>query len=111
MTGADSVRIRHGRDNKLKIWELTDGEEEFMDKSLPIDDATTERRQPWLLHMLTVNALNFCSFTLCLDEAVEPLTEVVPIQSKPAYPPILIAVPNTVDSNGVRSPAVFTVRT
>ena len=31
---------------------------------LPVDDTTTERKQPWLLHSLAVNALNFCSFAM-----------------------------------------------
>ncbi len=34
---------------------------------LPVDDAENERKQPWILHSLTVNALNFCSFAMCKD--------------------------------------------
>jgi ASTRA-associated protein 1 len=29
---------------------------------LPVHDQTFERKQPWLLHSLTTNTLNFCSF-------------------------------------------------
>lgn len=32
---------------------------------LPIEDASTQRPAPWLLHTLTVNTLNFCSFAMC----------------------------------------------
>ena len=53
----------HGRDGKLHIWQLREEDEEGMNKTLPIDDAVTERKKPWLLHTLLVNAVNFCSFT------------------------------------------------
>jgi ASTRA-associated protein 1 len=29
---------------------------------LPVDDQTSERKQPWLLHSLTINTSNFCCF-------------------------------------------------
>jgi ASTRA-associated protein 1 len=29
---------------------------------LPVDDSTSDRKQPWLLHSLAINTLNFCSF-------------------------------------------------
>lgn len=32
---------------------------------LPVEDATTRRPDPWLLHSLSVNTLNFCSFAKC----------------------------------------------
>ncbi|MCJ1351204.1 MAG: ASTRA complex subunit [Icmadophila ericetorum] len=97
----NEVIITHGRDNKLNIWQLSEIDEDSMDKSLPIDDTNTERRQPRLLHILTVNALNFCSFTLCLDDAVEASSEIVSKQGSSGRPAILIAVPNTIDSNGI----------
>lgn len=53
---------RHGRDGKLHIWQLREQDEEGMSKTLPIDDPVTERKTPWLLHTLIVNAVNFCSF-------------------------------------------------
>ncbi|EME40712.1 hypothetical protein DOTSEDRAFT_177860 [Dothistroma septosporum NZE10] len=60
----DDKIISHGRDNKLLVWQLLEDGESDLSTSLPIDDAQSERRQPWLLHSLRVNALNFCSFTL-----------------------------------------------
>lgn len=56
---------RHGRDNKLQIWQLREEDEAGLSTTLPIEDSATERKQPWLLHSLDVNALNFCSFAIC----------------------------------------------
>lgn len=58
---------RHGRDNKICVWQLREEDEETFSTTLPIDDNTMERRQPWLLHSLPVNSLNFCSFAMCRD--------------------------------------------
>ncbi|KAK4494380.1 hypothetical protein PRZ48_014678 [Zasmidium cellare] len=54
--------ITHGRDNKLSVWQVKEDDEPNLSTTLPIDDSTTDRRPPWLLHSLDVNALNFCSF-------------------------------------------------
>ncbi|KAK3065659.1 Astra associated protein 1 Asa1, partial [Teratosphaeriaceae sp. CCFEE 6253] len=55
----------HGRDNRLCVWQLRLGDEVAFSTTLPIDDAVSERKKPWLLHSLPVNALNFCSFAMC----------------------------------------------
>lgn len=64
---------RHGRDNKLKVWQLpasssinpgAEWSQQGFSTVPPIEDAVTERKPPWLLHSLTVNALNFCSFAM-----------------------------------------------
>ena len=101
--------LRHGRDNKLIIWKLTLTDEISLDKSLPVDDPLSKRAQPWILHMLDVNALNFCAFALCKD-----MREVIPEQRSAElvsrkeegskHGPILIAIPNTLDSEGVWLP-------
>ncbi|KAK4544378.1 hypothetical protein LTR36_004269 [Oleoguttula mirabilis] len=62
--GEDRI-ITHGRDNKLIVWRLCEGDESRFSTVLPIEDAVTERAKPVLLHSLPVNALNFCSFTKC----------------------------------------------
>ena len=75
-----------------------------MDRVLPVDNSGRERRQPWILHMMTVNTLNFCSFAVCNDEWARP-SSVKTTQIEEyviMYPPILVAVPNTLDSDGVR---------
>lgn len=70
---------RHGRDHKLRVWRIRSSEEEeLLSRVLPVerskemsssdqaDQSTTSSPEPWLLHSLPVNALNFCAFTLCL---------------------------------------------
>lgn len=103
---ADSKCYSHGRDNKLLVWQLRPTDEPTMDKTLPIDAALTSRNQPWLLHALPVNTLNFCAFAMCRDGMPQVLASVKALPDKDAPCPILIAVPNTVDSGGVRGPFV-----
>ena len=81
-----------------------------MDKTLPIDTAPTSRKQPWLLHALPVNTLNFCAFAMCRDGMPQVPSPTKALQDEDAPCPILIAVPNTVDSGGVRisSVTIFT---
>ncbi|KAL8657492.1 MAG: hypothetical protein Q9226_001868 [Calogaya cf. arnoldii] len=94
--GQDRI-ITHGRDNKLAVWQLAVEDEEAVGKTLPVDKPPVTTPQPWLLHMLTVNTLNFCSFAMCLDGMPQPYT----IKAIKHPPPILIAVPNTMDSGGI----------
>ncbi|KAL8831094.1 MAG: hypothetical protein Q9170_005444 [Blastenia crenularia] len=91
----------HGRDSKLAVWQLRPEDEEVVGQTLPIDKPSTNGPQPWLLHMLTVNTLNFCSFTMCLDGLPQPYPPQSAINAKKHPPPILIAVPNTIDSGGI----------
>lgn len=70
---------------------------------LPVDKPSITAPHPWLLHILTVNTLNFCSFAMCLDGIPQPYTARIAIKAKSHPPPILIAVPNTIDSGGVSS--------
>ena len=101
---ANSKGNSHGRDHKLLVWQLSLQDETAMDKMLPIDAALTASKQPWLLHALTVNTLNFCAFAMCRDGMPQMTSSVKALNGKDAAYPILIAVPNTVDSGGVRSP-------
>ncbi|KAL8983087.1 MAG: hypothetical protein Q9205_002576 [Flavoplaca limonia] len=98
--GQDRV-ITHGRDNKLAVWQLGMRDEEAIGKTLPVDKPSSTTPQPWLLHMLTVNTLNFCSFAMCLDGMPQPYTVHTAIKARKHPPPILIAVPNTMDSGGI----------
>ncbi|KAK3318215.1 WD40-repeat-containing domain protein [Apodospora peruviana] len=82
--GADRV-ITHGRDNKLIVWKLDGEDETQMSTVLPLDPSTEPRPQPWILHMLEVNTMNFCSFAHCAISRDE----------------ILIAVPNTLASEAI----------
>jgi WD40 repeat protein len=55
----------HGRDNKINVWAFSEEDEQSMSTTLPIEDSTSHRKQPWLLHSLTIPTLNFCSFACC----------------------------------------------
>ncbi|KAL8910908.1 MAG: hypothetical protein Q9171_003863 [Xanthocarpia ochracea] len=98
--GQDRV-ITHGRDSKLAVWQLDVKDEEAIGKTLPVDKPPTSTPQPWLLHMLTVNTLNFCSFAMCLDGMPQPHAIHAAVKARKHPSPILIAVPNTMDSGGI----------
>ena len=83
--------ITHGRDNRLVVWQLGHADEKIMNTSLPAEDATSVRAQPWILHILTVNSLNFCAFAMC-PKLLAP-------EQQPES--ILLAVPDTSDSEGI----------
>ncbi len=75
-----------------------------MDKVLPAENPMGHRKQPWLLHMLDVNALNFCTFAMCFDQGVAWGPENQSGTCDDDVPrPVLIAVPNAIDSGGVRN--------
>ncbi|KAF5010415.1 hypothetical protein FDECE_3430 [Fusarium decemcellulare] len=88
--GDDKI-ITHGRDNKLIVWKLSEADEVRLSTTLPVEGVPTPRAQPWMLHLLEVNTLNFCAFAACsstpgsFDTASE----------------ILIAVPNTLASDAI----------
>ncbi|OAG44828.1 hypothetical protein AYO21_00790 [Fonsecaea monophora] len=94
--------ISHGRDHKLRVWQLRQEDFAGFSTKLPNDsnDTTSEavasastHPQPWLLHSLSVNALNFCAFSMCHQDPRHPASE------EPA--PQLIASPNGLDSGGI----------
>ena len=62
-----------------------------MSTVLPLDPSKESRPHPWILHMLEVNTMNFCSFSYC---PASPDSTFVPHE-------ILIAVPNTLASEAV----------
>lgn len=93
--------ITHGRDSKLAVWQLGPEEEDLIEKTLPINKPPINAPQPWLLHMLTVNTLNFCSFAMCPDGLPLPYASHVAVKAKNYSTPILIVVPNTIDSGGI----------
>jgi ASTRA-associated protein 1 len=80
--GADRV-ITHGRDHKLIVWKLGVDDEERMSTALPVEDVAT-RPQPWMLHLLPVNTMNFCAFGSCEQDGE-----------------LLIAVPHSLESESV----------
>jgi len=48
------------------VWAFSEEDEQSMSTTLPIEDNISHRKQPWLLHSLTIPTLNFCSFA-CLS--------------------------------------------
>lgn len=98
---ANKTATSHGRDNKLLVWQLGTGDEALLDKTLPVDAVTTPSKQPWLLHAITVNTLNFCSFAMCRDGMPQTLSMQKALKEMNVPDPLLIAVPNTIDSGGI----------
>ncbi|CZS89034.1 related to ASTRA-associated protein 1 [Rhynchosporium agropyri] len=84
--GPDKI-ITHGKDNKLIVWKLSEEDEASMSIILPVDIPPEPRREPWLLHLLHVNTMNFCSFAQCPSQGSDE--------------ELLIAVPNTRSSESV----------
>ncbi|KAI1373281.1 WD40 repeat-like protein [Hypoxylon crocopeplum] len=83
--------ITHGRDNRLVVWKLSLQDETAMSTSLPLDESAPQRPQPWILHILEVNTMNFCSFASCSTrpDATRDRGE------------LLVAVPNTLETEAV----------
>lgn len=79
---------RHGRDHKLIVWNFTVEDEERLQASTPLD-LVSPPPQPWILHLLEVNTMNFCSFAACRGLNGGPIEE------------LLVAVPNTLASESV----------
>ncbi|EEH49384.1 uncharacterized protein PADG_05463 [Paracoccidioides brasiliensis Pb18] len=108
----------HGRDHKFRVWRLNLADEESLSKELPVDESKSvhPRNEPWMLHSLPVNALNFCAFALCRifpDKRLASDTkslgcrqsasvDCVPIEenSKPQHI-FFLAVPNALNTGGI----------
>lgn len=72
-----------------------------MSKQLPIEAASTPRKQPWLLHILNVPTMNFCSFASCIARQTVTSSSNDPVLASEPIPKqssILIAVSGSNDS-------------
>ncbi|KAF7596377.1 Guanine nucleotide binding protein (G protein), beta polypeptide 1-like [Aspergillus hancockii] len=102
----------HGRDHKLCVWRFHARDEDLLEKTLPVDRVEESRSQPqpqsqsqsstplqpWLVHSLPVNALNFCAFSmLSINGHVETSTK----EDTPPRSSVLFAVPNALDSGAI----------
>ncbi|KAL4872553.1 hypothetical protein BDV12DRAFT_133862 [Aspergillus spectabilis] len=95
----------HGRDHKLRIWRFRVQDEEILQKTLPVDASQSQsgsqaQAQPWLIHSLMVNALNFCAFSMLFlpqdqNQNHKKESDEIPPSSS------LIAVPNALDSGAI----------
>ncbi|KAI9375800.1 WD40-repeat-containing domain protein [Aspergillus egyptiacus] len=114
-TSKDQTEIyTHGRDHKLRVWRFRAQDEEILQRTLPVDvdervsNAQSKDQsgsQPWLVHSLPVNALNFCAFSMLVlppdlngrqDGSAEDRHGETPPPSS-----ALIAVPNALDSGAI----------
>ncbi|KAK2880066.1 hypothetical protein FQN49_000614 [Arthroderma sp. PD_2] len=104
--GLEKRIFTHGRDHKLCVWRLNNKDEDVVGNRLPVDtqNGLLERNEPWLLHSLAVNALNFCAFGYCFlplnfgsrsKDATEGQTK------SPLPPQMLLAVPNALNTGGL----------
>jgi ASTRA-associated protein 1 len=89
------MKNRHGRDNTIKVWQIKDSDIENLSSVLPAEESTDTRRQPWLLHSLLVNALNFCAFAMT-STTTKDKTETQHYDDDSEA--ILLAVPGTRDT-------------
>ncbi|KAI0396052.1 WD40 repeat-like protein [Xylariaceae sp. FL0594] len=88
----DDRLITEGRDNRLIVWKLAEADEAKLSTALPLDETVTERPQPWILFILEINTMNFCSFAPCpasADIGIDMISE------------LLVAVPNTLQTEAV----------
>lgn len=93
--------LRHGKDNKLTVWKLAVDDEAAMSTVLPVEDPISPRKQPWLVHVLRVNTLNFCSFAHCSARAPTHEAQAQDMVTGGYSKELLIAVPNTLVSESV----------
>jgi hypothetical protein len=77
------------------VWKLGAQDEESLSTALPLEDVAVPRAQPWILHLLEVNTMNFCSFAACGDEKSRGSPSLQGAE-------VLVAVPNTLQSEAVR---------
>ena len=100
--------IRHGRDHSLRVWQVREVDYEGFDKTLPAErKSDCQGVEPWLLHSLAVNALNFCAFAIhdlptSDKELFQNLTEAPKADLASSVPnPVIIACSNALDSGGI----------
>lgn len=88
---------RHGRDHKLIVWKISQEDEERLSEALPLENVATPRPKPWMLHLLQVNTMNFCSFDACSSDSKNDGFGINGADE------IHVAVPNTLASDAVSS--------
>ncbi|KAL6871269.1 WD40-repeat-containing domain protein [Trichoderma novae-zelandiae] len=93
--GRDNI-ITHGRDHKLVVWRIREQDESRLSVALPLEETPTPRPQPWVLHLLEVNTMNFCSFAACPGDADQGSLDAAAPTAQ-----VLVAVPNTLASEAI----------
>ncbi|PYH83775.1 WD40 repeat-like protein [Aspergillus uvarum CBS 121591] len=107
-SGGRTQVYTHGRDHKLRVWRFSGVEEGHLRRGLPVDfggAAGGGRQQPWLSHSLPVNALNFCAFAWVDLSPLSPSSTSTSISTSTSTStptsPVLIAVPNALNSGAI----------
>ncbi|KAF3907752.1 hypothetical protein AA313_de0209487 [Arthrobotrys entomopaga] len=97
-----NVMITHGRDHRIRVWQVRLEDEEALDRQLPALAASTSlstsqpHKQPPLLYELAVNAMNFCAFAICHDGS-----DIEENLDQGSLKPLLLAVPSSRDTNTI----------
>ncbi|KAK8143491.1 hypothetical protein G3M48_007165 [Beauveria asiatica] len=87
--GNDKI-ITHGRDHRLVVWQLRAEDEEILSSATPLEQTGDVPPQPWMLHVLDVNTMNFCAFAGCPNTPGANAT-----LADDSSASILVALPNT----------------
>ena len=100
--------VTHGRDHRVRVWSIREADLARCSKGLPMEDGqmpSGKRNgeadeigenvhkgwpQPWLLHSMAVNSMNFCGFDSCYENEGGQYDD-----------SILLATPDALDSGGV----------
>lgn len=94
----------HGRDHRLVVWQLRLEDESNLKAESPLEQSGQPAPQPWILHVLEVNTMNFCAFAAC------PNVPRVDATLQDDSESILVAVPNTLLAESV-SPLICALPT
>ena len=89
----DAKILSHGKDGRLIVWQLRVIDEEGLAKKLPADGAVNDQKQPWMLHSLAVNTLNFCAFSACANLETADLSISLPDTNQEKHECLVVAVP------------------
>lgn len=87
----------HGRDHRLVVWQVRLEDEPNLASVSPLEHTGDAPPQPWMLHVLDVNTMNFCAFAACPNTPGASTT-----LADDASANILVAVPNTLLAESVR---------
>ena len=74
------------------VWKFSTEDEEGLSRILPLDGVPDTRPKPWIQHVLPVNAMNFCAFTMAPCQPNIPVSEASEV---------LVSTPNAIHLDGV----------
>lgn len=74
------------------MWRLTADDEARFSRALPLEGVPDTRPKPWIQHVLPVNAMNFCAFTIAPCQSGVDIAEASEV---------LVSTPNAIRLDGV----------